>query len=125
MKKIIETNNAPSAVGPYSQGVEANDTLFVSMQIPFVPETMTCVGDDIESQTRRCLENIKGIVEEAGYEVDDIVKCQCFLEDINDFVAMNVVYEKFFEGHKPARSVIEASKLPKGAKICIDAVAVD
>lgn len=122
--KFIETKKAPAAVGPYSQGVEANGTLYVSGQIPFVPETMTLVGATIQEQTKQSLDNIKSIVEEAGYKVENIVKCQVFLKDMNDFTYMNKVYEDFFDGHKPARCAVEVSRLPKDVKVEIDAVCV-
>lgn len=124
MKKFITTKNAPSAVGPYSQAVEANGTLYVSGQIPFVPETMTLVSDDIKVQAKQSLENVKAIVLEAGYTLEDIVKCQVFLKDMNDFVAVNSVYEAFFEGHKPARCAVEVARLPKDVGVEIDAIAV-
>jgi len=122
--KFIETKKAPAAVGPYSQAVEANGTLYVSGQIPFVPETMTLIGPTIQEQTKQSLDNIKAIVEEAGYKVENIVKCQVFLKDMNDFTYMNKVYEDFFSGHKPARCAVEVSRLPKDVKVEIDAVCV-
>ncbi|MDW7668994.1 MAG: RidA family protein [Bacillota bacterium] len=122
--KFVETKNAPAAVGPYSQGVEANGTLYVSGQIPFVPETMTLVGETIQEQTKQSLKNIKAIVEEAGYKVENIVKCQVFLKDMNEFTYMNKVYEDFFEGHKPARCAVEVSRLPKDVRVEIDAICV-
>ncbi|MBN2287026.1 MAG: RidA family protein [Tissierellales bacterium] len=124
MMKFISTKNAPAAVGPYSQATEANGTLYVSGQIPFVPETMTLVGEEIEAQTRQSLENIKAIVVEAGYKLENIVKCQVFLKDMNDFAAMNTIYDSFFEGHKPARCAVEVARLPKDVKVEIDAIAV-
>jgi 2-iminobutanoate/2-iminopropanoate deaminase len=122
--KFIETKKAPAAVGPYSQAVEADGTLYVSGQIPFVPETMTLVGATIQEQTKQSLDNIKAIVEEAGYKIENIVKCQVFLKDMNDFTYMNKVYEDFFDGHKPARCAVEVSRLPKDVKVEIDAVCV-
>ncbi|KUO75409.1 MAG: reactive intermediate/imine deaminase [Clostridia bacterium BRH_c25] len=124
MKRFISTGKAPAAVGPYSQAVEVNGTLYVSGQIPFVPETMTLVDECIKSQTNQSLLNIKAIVEEAGYEVSDIVKCTVFLKDMNDFASMNEVYAAFFGGHKPARCAVEVSRLPKDVKVEIDAVCV-
>ena len=124
MKKFISTKNAPAAVGPYSQAVEVNDTLYVSGQIPFVPATMTLVSEDIAEQTKQSLANIKAILDEAGYKVEDIVKCQCFLKDMNDFAAMNAVYEEFFGEHKPARAAVEVARLPKDVKVEIDAIAI-
>src|SRR6056297_1754197 len=122
--KFIETKNAPAAVGPYSQGVEANGTLYVSGQIPFVPETMTLVGATIQEQTKQSLDNVKAIVEEAGYKVENIVKCQVFLKDMNEFTYMNEVYEDFFKGHKPARCAVEVARLPKDVKVEIDAICI-
>jgi 2-iminobutanoate/2-iminopropanoate deaminase len=122
--KFIETKKAPAAVGPYSQAVEADGTLYVSGQIPFVPETMTLVGATIQEQTKQSLDNIKAIVEEAGYKIENIVKCQVFLKDMNDFTYMNKVYEDFFDGHKPARCAVEVSRLPKDVKVEIDAICV-
>ncbi|XMB65989.1 RidA family protein [Mycoplasmatota bacterium zrk1] len=124
MKNLINTSNAPAAVGPYTQAFEAHGTLFVSGQIPFVPETMTLVSDDISDQTRQSLENVKAIVNEAGYEITDIVKCQVFLNDMNDFQAVNNVYADFFGDHKPARCAVEVSRLPKDVGVEIDAICV-
>ncbi|MDW7669874.1 MAG: RidA family protein [Bacillota bacterium] len=124
MMNFIKTEKAPAAVGPYSQGVEIKGTLYVSGQIPFIPETMELVGESIEVQTRRSLENIKAIVEKAGYKIQNIVKCQVFLTDMNEFGKMNKVYEDFFVGHKPARCAVEVSRLPKDVKIEIDAICV-
>lgn len=124
MKNYIKTNNAPAAVGPYSQAVDVKGTLYVSGQIPFVPETMTLVDESIEGQTKQSLKNIKAIVTEAGYEVTDIVKCTVFLKDLNDFVAMNNVYAEFFGDHKPSRCAVEVARLPKDVKVEIDAICV-
>ncbi|QVK19818.1 RidA family protein [Mycoplasmatota bacterium] len=124
MKNLINTSNAPAAVGPYTQAFEAHGTLFVSGQIPFVPETMTLVSDDISDQARQSLENVKAIVNEAGYEITDIVKCQVFLNDMNDFQAVNNVYADFFGDHKPARCAVEVSRLPKDVGVEIDAICV-
>ncbi len=122
--RFIETKNAPEAVGPYSQAVDIRGHLYVSGQIPFVPETMTLVGESIEEQTKQSLKNIKAIVEKAGYEVENIVKCQVFLKDMNEFGKMNKVYEEFFDGHKPARCAVEVVRLPKDVKVEIDAICV-
>lgn len=124
MLKFIQTNNAPAAIGPYSQAVLANDTIYVSGQIPFVPSTMTLVGNDIASQTKQSLENIKGIIEAAGFKVTDIVKCGVFLKDMNMFAEMNAVYQEFFIDHKPARAAVEVARLPKDVLIEIDAICV-
>jgi 2-iminobutanoate/2-iminopropanoate deaminase len=122
--KTIQTNNAPKAVGPYSQAVIANDTLYVSGQIPYVPETMTPAGQDIKSQTKQSLENILGIVLEAGFKKEDIVKCGVFLKDLSMFQDMNQVYAEFFLDHKPARFAVEVSRLPLDVLVEIDAIAV-
>ena len=93
MKRVIHTEKAPAALGPYSQGIEVNGTLYVSGQIPFVPETMTLVSDDVKAQTRQSLENVKAIVEAAGYTMKDIVKAGVFIKNMDDFAAINEVYE--------------------------------
>lgn len=122
--KLIQTECAPAAVGPYSQGVLVNDTLYVSGQIPFDPKTMKPAGDDIESQTKRSLLNVLAIVEAAGLKKEDIVKCGVFLKDLNMFKAMNTVYADFFGDHKPARFAVEVRRLPLDVLIEIDAIAV-
>ena len=122
MLQFVKTQNAPAAIGPYSQGVVAGNTLYVSGQIPFVPATMTIAGPDIASQTRQSLSNIKAIVEEAGFKVTDIVRCTVFLKDMNDFPAMNAEYAAFFGEHKPARAAVGVSRLPKDCLVEIDAI---
>ena len=122
MKKIIASPLAPKAVGPYSQAVEANGTLYLSGQLPIDGATGTMpVG--IEAQTRQSLTNIGHILAEAGYEFKDLVKVCVMLDDIADFAAMNAVYATFFTEQMPARFCYEVSKLPMGAKVEIDAVA--
>ena len=122
--KIISTINAPKAVGPYSQGVLANDTLYVSGQIPFVPETMTLISDSIKDQTRQSLKNILAIVKEAGMEKENIIKCGVFMQDLKMFKDMNEVYADFFGNHKPARFAVEVRRLPLDVLVEIDAVVV-
>ena len=122
MRKAITTAHAPAAVGPYSQAYQVNDTLYVSGQIPFVPETMQLVSKDISLQAEQSLKNIQAIVLEAGFSITDIVKCQVFLRDMNDFAAVNNIYAQFFGGHAPARVAVEVSKLPKDVDIEIDAI---
>lgn len=124
MKKIIETKNAPAAVGPYAQAYLAHDTLYVSGQIPFVPETMQLVSDDVALQTQQSLKNVAAIVQEAGFALTDIVKCQVFLKDMNDFAKVNEVYARFFGSHTPARVAVEVSRLPKDVSVEIDAICV-
>jgi len=122
--KTIMTNQAPKAVGAYSQGVVAHNMLFVSGQIPFVPATMTLVSQDIKEQTKQCLENVLAIVEAAGMSKTDIVRCTVFMTNLNDFPLMNEVYEAFFMRHKPARAAVGVVALPKNVQIEIDAIAV-
>ena len=122
--KNIQTKKAPQAVGPYSQGVLVNGTLYVSGQIPFVPETMKLVSDDIAEQTLQSLKNILAIVEEAGLRKENIVRCGVFMTDLGDFGKMNAVYAEFFGEHKPARAAVEVRRLPKDVLVEIDAIAV-
>ncbi len=122
--KMIHTNNAPAAVGPYSQAVLVNDTLYVSGQIPFIPETMTVAGDDIKSQTKQSLMNVLGIVEEAGMKKENIVKCGVFMQDLSMFKDMNEVYAEFFGDHKPARFAVEVRRLPLDVLVEIDAIVI-
>jgi len=122
--RIISTKKAPAAVGPYSQAIEAGNTLYVSGQIPLDPETMEFVSEDVGEQASQCLKNLNAIIEEAGYSVENIVKCGVFLLDMNDFAAMNEAFTEYFGDHKPARFCIAAVGLPKGAKVEIDAIAV-
>ncbi len=122
--KNIHTKNAPAAVGPYSQGVLVKDTLYVSGQIPYVPETMKPAGSDIKSQTLQSLKNILAIVEEAGFKKENIIKCGVFLKDLGMFKDMNEVYAEFFGNHKPARFAVEVARLPLDALVEIDAIVV-
>ena len=122
MKKIIASPLAPKAVGPYSQAVELNGTLFVSGQLPADPATGE-LAEGIEAQTRRSLDNIGAILKEAGLDYSDIVKTTVLLTDIADFGAMNAVYAEYFPGDKPARVCYQVSALPKGAMVEIDAIA--
>lgn len=123
MKTIISTDQAPSAVGPYSQAVEANGMLFISGQIPINPATGTIVGDDIQLQTEQVLENLGAILEEAGYSYTDVIKCTCLLDDMNNFKAMNEVYARYFTVEQPARAAFGVVALPLGVKIEIEAIA--
>lgn len=121
---IITTDNAPKAIGPYSQAIEANGTLYISGQIPLDPQTMEFVSDEIEAQTHQCLKNIQAILTEAGYTLENVVKCGIFLADMNDFSAVNAVYGEYFSAHKPARACVQVARLPRDAKIEIEAIAV-
>ena len=121
---IISTPNAPQAIGPYSQAIEANGTLYISGQIPLHPETMEFVSDDVASQTEQCLKNLEAILIEAGYNVQNVVKCGIFLADMNDFAVVNEIYGNFFGAHKPARACVEVARLPRDARVEIEAIAV-
>ena len=122
MKRIIASPDAPAAVGPYSQAVELNGTLYVSGQLP-VDTATGGIPDSIEEQTRCSLNNIGAILREAGLEYSDIVKTTVLLDDIRNFDAMNRIYAEYFPADKPARVCYEVAALPKGAKVEIDAVA--
>lgn len=123
MTKIIASPLAPKAVGPYSQAVENNGTIYVSGQLP-IDGTTGQMAEGIEAQTRQSLTNLRYILEEAGYALTDVVKTTVLLDDIADFAAMNAVYATFFTEQMPARMCYEVAKLPMGAKVEIDAVAV-
>lgn len=123
-KRIINTPKAPAALGPYSQAIEVNGTLYISGQIPFVPETMILVSDDVKAQTRQSLENLKAILDEAGYTFNDVVKASCFIKDMNDFAAVNEVYAEYLGEAKPARACVEVARLPKDVKVEIELIAV-
>ena len=123
MKKIIASPNAPKAVGPYSQAVENNGTIYVSGQLPIDASTGK-MAEGIEEQTRHALTNIGYILREAGYDYADVAKVTVLLDDIGDFAAMNGVYATFFTEQMPARVFYEVAKLPMGAKVEIDAIAV-
>lgn len=124
MKKIINTNNAPSAIGPYNQAVEANGLVFVSGQIPLEPSTMELVDGGIQAQTIRVLENLKAVLQEAGCSLSGVVKTTCYLKSMDDFAAMNEVYAKYFTQDQPARAAIEVARLPKDVMVEIDAIAI-
>ncbi len=123
MKKIIATENAPKAVGPYSQAVMADGTLYISGQLPVNPAD-GIMPQTIEEQTTRSLKNIGAILEEAGLGFDNVVKTTVLLDDIANFSAMNGVYAEFFTGDKPARACYQVAALPMGAKVEIEAIAV-
>ena len=123
MNQIIHTDRAPAAIGPYSQAVQAGNMLFVSGQIPIDPATGSFAGEDITSQTRQSLTNVRSILEEAGYALSDVVKTTVLLADIGDFAAMNAVYAEFFTSNCPARAAFAVKDLPKGAKVEIEVIA--
>src|SRR5215475_2641039 len=124
-KQIVSTPNAPSAIGPYSQAVRVGNLLFVSGQIPIDPATGNLIDDKtIQGQTRRVLQNLVAIVEAAGGASQNIVKTTVFLRDMSDFAEMNAVYSTFFSASPPARSTVEAARLPRDVSIEIDCIAV-
>jgi len=123
MKKAIKTDKAPAAIGPYSQAIAAEGLLFVSGQIPLDPATGAFAGEDIKTQTRQSLENIKAILSEAGYDMSDVIKATVLLQRIEDFAAMNEVYGQYFSEPYPARAAFAAAALPKGALVEIEVVA--
>jgi len=123
MKKIIQTDKAPKAIGPYSQAVEVNNTLYISGQLPMDPETMEMPGT-IGEQAEQVMKNIGAILKEAGYDFKDVVKSTIFLDDIKDFQKMNGIYGRYYQEDPPARSAYEVANLPKGAKIEIETIAV-
>lgn len=122
--KPISTNNAPAAIGPYSQAIDSGAGLvFVSGQLPINPETGSCPSGDVQTQTRQSLLNAQAILKEAGLDLSNVVKTTVFLADMNDFAAMNEVYSQFFQAPFPARSAIAVKALPKGAMVEIECIA--
>ena len=124
MKEIIATDNAPRAIGPYSQAVRAGNFVFASGQIPIDPATGEFVPGGIAEQTEQVLKNLTALFAAAGVGLDQIVKTTVFLADMNDFTAMNEVYGKFFSEAPPARATVQAARLPRDAKVEIEAIAV-
>lgn len=123
MKKVINTNQAPAAIGPYSQAIKVGNLVYTSGQIPINPATGNFVEGGIKEQTRQSLTNIKAILEEAGLSMNNVVKTIVFLADMNDFADMNSVYAEFFAEPYPARSAVAVKTLPKGALVEIEVVA--
>ncbi len=121
-KNIIHTDNAPQAIGTYSQAVNHNGLVFISGQIPLIPETMELVTGDIETQIRRVFENLSAICTAAGGSLDDIVKLTVFLTDMGNFPQVNAIMEQYFSAPFPARAAVEVSGLPKGAEVEMDAI---
>lgn len=123
MKKVLATTNAPAAIGPYSQAIRADKFIFVSGQLPIDPATGEFAGEDIASQTRQSLTNIKNILACEGLTMENVVKTTVLLKNIGDFGAMNEVYATFFEKDCPARAAYEVAAVPKGALVEIEAIA--
>jgi 2-iminobutanoate/2-iminopropanoate deaminase len=124
MKRIIFTDKAPKAVGPYSQGVEMNGTLYIAGQVPLDPPTMTIVEGGIREQTLQVMKNIGAILEAAGYKYSDVVKTTCLLSSMNDFKDMNEVYSQFYPENPPARATYAVKELPLGVLVEIETVAM-
>jgi 2-iminobutanoate/2-iminopropanoate deaminase len=123
MKKIVKTSDAPPAIGPYSQAVEAGGFVFVSGQIPLDPRTGNLVQGDIKEQTRRVMENAKAIIAAAGCTMVHVVKATIFLKSMSDFAAVNEVYGSYFPSDPPARATVEVSRLPKDVSVEMDFIA--
>lgn len=123
MKQVIHTDKAPAAIGPYSQAIHIGQLLFTSGQVPIDPETGAIVEGGIQEQARQSLNNIKAILNAAGTNMGAVVKTTVFLQDMNDFAAMNEVYAQFFQEPYPARSAVQVGRLPKDALVEIEAIA--
>lgn len=124
MKQVIQTNNAPQAIGPYSQAILAGDTLYVSGQIPVIPATGAIVSDKVEDQARQVMENVKAVVEAAGLTLDDVVKTSVFIKNMDDFAVINGIYSEYFREQCPARACVEVARLPKDVLVEMEAIAV-
>ena len=123
MRKIISTEKAPAAIGPYVQANVVGNLVFTSGQLGLVPETGEFAEGGVEEQTRQAFENLKAILEEAGSGLDKIIKTTCFLQNMDDFAKMNAVYASYFDGDFPSRSAVEVVRLPKGGLVEIEAIA--
>lgn len=121
-KKVIKTSQAPQAVGPYSQGVQAGGLLYISGQVPLDPATGQMVEGDIRAQARRVMENLKAVAEAAGLGLARAVKCTCFLRDMEDFAQFNAVYAEYFRDEPPARECVEVGRLPRDALVEVSAI---
>ncbi|MBZ5601519.1 MAG: RidA family protein [Acidobacteriia bacterium] len=124
MKKVISTDHAPKAIGPYSQAIVANGFAFLSGQIPLDPATNTMIEGDITAQTERVMQNVKGLLEACGSSLSQVVKTTVFIKDMGEFAKMNEVYSKYFSENAPARSTVEAARLPRDVRVEIDCIAL-
>lgn len=124
MKKVISTQLAPAAIGPYSQAIQVDNTLYTSGQLGIDPETGDFVSDNITAQTEQVFRNLRAVLSEAGFEMSHVIKTTCFLSDMGNFTAMNDVYQKNFEGDFPARSAVAVKTLPKNGLVEIEVIAV-
>lgn len=124
MKKVISTPNAPAAIGPYSQAIEANGMLFLSGQIALDPATGQLVDESIEAETQQVLENLGAVLRAANCDYDHVVKCSIFLSSMEHYAAVNLIYAEFFQENAPAREAVAVKTLPKGVNVEISAIAV-
>jgi len=124
VKEVIANEAAPKAVGPYSQAIKTGNFMFLSGQLPLDPQTGNIVGDDIETQTRQSIENIRSILSSTGASLSDVIKTTVLLKDIRHFPQMNQIYQEYFNTDAPARSCFEVSRLPKDALIEIESIAI-
>lgn len=123
--QVIYTQNAPAALGPYSQGIKAGNTLYISGQLAIDPKTgLLYSGNDIKEETKQVLENLKAIIESAGATLNDVVKCTLFIKNMDQFGLVNEIYGQYFTENKPARACIEVVRLPKDGNVEIEAIAV-
>ena len=123
-KEIIQTDQAPGAIGPYSQAIKKNSMVFVSGQIPMDPSTGEIVVGDIQTQTRQVLNNVEAVLKAAGATLDDVVKATVFITSMDDFPQINEVYGEYFKNDPPARACVEVSRLPKSVQVEIEAIAI-
>ena len=122
MKKIVSTDNAPAAIGPYSQAIQFSGLLFVSGQIAIDPQTDQFIEGGMEEQTEQVLKNLTAIIEEAGMKLKDVLKCSCFIKNMDDFAAFNEIYDNYFGANPPARETLEVARLPKDALVEVSAI---
>ena len=125
MREVVATENAPKPIGPYSQAIKANGFIFLSGQAALEPATQQLVAGGVAEQTERTLKNLEAILKVAGSSLDKVVRCGVFLKDMHDFAAMNEVYGKFFRSNPPARTTVQAARLPKDCMVEIDAIALE
>ncbi|EOC99803.1 RidA family protein [Caldisalinibacter kiritimatiensis] len=123
-RKVIFTEKAPKAIGPYSQGIKAGNMIFTSGQLALDPETGELVNDDIKKETRLALENLKAVLEDGGATLNDVVKVTVFIKDMDQFGLINEVYGEYFNENKPARSCVQVTRLPKDGNVEIEAIAI-
>lgn len=122
--KVVSTDKAPQAIGPYSQGMDTGQIIYTSGQLGIDPQNGELISTSIEDEARQSLENVKAVLSEAGAELEDVIKTTVFVKDLNQFTNINEVYAEFFSDHKPARSCVEVARLPKDGNIEIEAIAI-